>query len=79
MKIKNIGSNQTEVWVKDGVVLVSYATPVAAVYKGQSYRTDVNYSRTTSKHISQWLRQFDGTPKYESPVWLQCIMNGDDM
>jgi hypothetical protein len=35
-------------------VLVSYSTPVAAVVNGVLYRTDCNYSNTTSRHISAW-------------------------
>ena len=37
MKVKNIGSNQTEVTTADGVqVLISYETPVAARVAGNT-------------------------------------------
>jgi hypothetical protein len=56
MRIRNIGSNQTEITRNDGTtVLVSYETPVAAYRPGEGYiRTEENYSKTTSKHINQW-------------------------
>jgi hypothetical protein len=55
MKIRNIGSNQTEVNISNGVVLVSYETPVAAIIDGVRYRTQKKWSVTTSRHINQWL------------------------
>ena len=37
-------------------VFFSYETPVAArLLNGNYVRTDVNYSRTTTRHINQWL------------------------
>lgn len=55
MKLKVIGPNQTEVEITDGVVLFSYNTPVAAKIAGCYYRTEVNHSATTNKHIRAWL------------------------
>lgn len=57
MKLRNIGSNQTELTLANGyVVLFSYETPVAACRPmGGFIRTSEYYSRTTSKHINQWL------------------------
>lgn len=57
MKIKTIGSNQTEIEFKTGiVVLVSYATPVAAFIPGKGIaRTETKHSATTSKHINKWI------------------------
>lgn len=58
MKIKPIGSNQTELHTIEGtIVLFSYETPVAAMLpSGRYIKTNVKYSRTTSKHINLWLR-----------------------
>lgn len=58
MKLKPLGSNQTTIELADGtVILFSYETPVAAFVPGQGYyRTEQHFSRTTSKHITQWLR-----------------------
>lgn len=56
MKIRNIGSNQTELHVDGAVVLFSYETPVAAqLAEGGFVRTSQKLSVTTSKHINQWL------------------------
>ena len=57
MKLVQFGSNQN-VLVKDNgdEVLFSYETPVAGFAVGLGYwKTDVKYSRTTSKHINSWL------------------------
>lgn len=58
MKIKNIGSNVTEVHANNGdVILVSYQTPVAYCAGDGSgfFRTAKKWSVTTSKHINKWL------------------------
>ena len=55
MKINNIGSNMTEVEMKNGSILVSYSTPVAANIEGRFYKTAKKWSVTTSKHINKWL------------------------
>lgn len=63
MKIKNIGSNQTELTIGQTKVLFSYETPVAAMNLSPEFfeahgssliRTATKYSRTTSKHINCW-------------------------
>ena len=58
MKLNNFASNQTQINLNDGtVILFSYKTPVAAYVPGTGYiRTKQNWSRTTSKHINAWLR-----------------------
>jgi hypothetical protein len=55
MKLKTIGSNQTQLETDRGVVFFSYNTPVAACIDGVFYRTSHKWSVTTSKHINQWL------------------------
>ena len=57
MKLKNLGTNKTQVSFPDGsVVFFSYETPVAAQQSDGTYvRTSTKYSVTTSKHITQWL------------------------
>jgi len=55
MKLKQLGSNQTELVLNDGTqVLFSYETPVACWVDGQFYRTDKQWSQTTSRHINKW-------------------------
>lgn len=57
MKLNNIKANVTEIIHNDGtVIMFSYNTPVAARLPNYDYvRTSEYYSRTTSKHINQWL------------------------
>jgi hypothetical protein len=57
MTLNPIGSNQNELELQNGTrVLFSYSTPVAAHVPGKGYmRTATKYSKTTSKHITQWL------------------------
>ena len=61
MKLKNIGSNMTEVETDKGTILFSYSTPVAACLNGNGnhqpgfIRTSKKWSVTTSRHINKWL------------------------
>ena len=57
LKIKAIKANVTELHLPNGaVVMFSYNTPVAAQRaEGGFIRTDEHYSKTTTKHINQWL------------------------
>ena len=55
MRIKHINMNMTELELQDGtLVLFSYQTPVASWKDGQFYKTDRNWSKTTSRHINKW-------------------------
>ena len=60
MKLHPIAANQTQLDIGQGVeVFFSYQTPVAAFIPGQGYiRTNHKWSRTTSKHITKWLRGY---------------------
>lgn len=56
MKLRQIGSNMTELEVNGHEVLFSYETPVAAYVYDRGYvRTDTHYSPTTTRHINKWL------------------------
>lgn len=56
MKIKQVGSNMTELHMDDNtVVLFSYETPVACRLFGRYFKTVRYFSRTTTKHINNWL------------------------
>lgn len=64
MKLKQIGSNMTELYLDNCiVVLFSYQTPVAArsdsasgfqEFDSDAIVTKTKYSRTTNKHITKW-------------------------
>jgi phage terminase large subunit-like protein len=57
MKLKNIGSNQTELATNGTVVFFSYETPVAAMLpSGRYVKTNTTYSVTTTKHVNKWLK-----------------------
>lgn len=66
MKLIPIAANQTEIEIGKGIVVFfSYGTPVAAFVPGAGYvRSNHKWSRTTSKHINQWLRRMTGTANY---------------
>jgi len=57
MNLKVLGANRTEITLSSGLsVLYSYSTPVAVHVPGVGYlKTETKYSRTTSKHIGQWI------------------------
>jgi hypothetical protein len=56
MKVRDIGSNMTELELGSTTVLFSYQTPVAAHIEGDGYiRTSRKWSVTTSRHINKWL------------------------
>lgn len=58
MTVNRSEPNKMEITVGDYKVFVSYQTPVACIdlRNGQAYRTTTTHSKTTSKHIAQWLR-----------------------
>lgn len=56
MKLKQLGSNMTELDLGFAQVFFSYETPVAArLTDGSLVRTAERYSVTTTKHINKWL------------------------
>lgn len=64
MKIKRLGASKTILALSSGSeIFYSYETPVAAKVSGEFYRTEEYYSRTTSKHITQYLNG-----RYAHPV-----------
>ena len=56
MQLRQLGSNQSKVTFKDGKeVFFSYETPVAAYVPSLGYvKTSYKWSRTTSRHISNF-------------------------
>lgn len=56
MKIKNLGASKTLLSFPDKEIFISYETPVAARFSnGDCIRTKTNWSKTTQKHITQYL------------------------
>jgi len=59
MKITKLGNqNATVIETNDKIVLFSYETPVAANVDGKLYKTDKFWSKTTSKHINQFVNNY---------------------
>jgi hypothetical protein len=66
MKLKRLGASKTILALPSGSeIFYSYDTPVAAQVAGELYRTNEYYSRTTSKHITQYLngREAEAVPQ----------------
>ena len=60
MKLEKIGVSKTLLTLSSGSeVFYSYNTPVAAQVAGDFYKTKEYYSKTTCKHISQYLNGRD--------------------
>jgi len=69
MKLKQLGSNMTELNMGDVQVFFSYETPVAArLTDGSLVRTEQWYSATTSKHINKWLQGCDAVEVPQSVI-----------
>jgi len=60
MNLKPIKANMNEVELANANVLFSYRTPVALQIKstGEVFKTSKYWSRTTSRHINQWVKEF---------------------
>jgi hypothetical protein len=73
MKLRKLGSNQTEISVGDNLVLFSYNTPVAAWVRGRGWlRTEQKFSKTTTKHINAWLGKNTGTVVPQAEIEGVC-------
>lgn len=56
MKITYPAANQTEIEIGSDTVFFSYSTPVAAFISGRGVViTNENWSKTTTKHINQFI------------------------
>ena len=80
-KEKRIGQqNVVEITYENGAqILKSYYTPVAAYIPALGFmETDIKWSRTTSKHISQWKKRNNyplvaRVPQEEINKWHQKL------
>jgi hypothetical protein len=75
MTLRPLGANQTEVTINDElVILFSYRTPVACSVvldgKWQHYKTEKQWSVTTSRHINKWMPTVTGTKAQE---WFDAL------
>ena len=60
MQLRQVGSNQSKISFADGrEVFFSYETPVAAFIPSLGYvKTSQKWSRTTSRHISNFSKAY---------------------
>lgn len=57
MNLNPIKTNMTEMTIGDNKILFSYKTPVAIQNRfGLIFVTEKFWSRTTSRHINEWLK-----------------------
>ena len=78
MKLKKISLNETEITTKDGALLFfSYDTLVAAASYKNVYVTSTKYSKTTTKHITNWYNRnaLCATPEVVSQEQLDETFN----
>jgi len=70
MKLTQLGSNQTMLLMPDGQeFFFSYDTCVAGYTPGEGYfKTSTKFSRTTSKHINQYLEGVNATIVEQSDI-----------
>ena len=87
MKLKNIGSNMSEVEVNGNFILFSYETPVAGrsikapesdeYEKDGFFKTATYYSPTTSRHINKYFKnEWDIDSKTEVAEVSQEFIDG---
>lgn len=72
MQLKQIASNMTELTVNGVSVLFSYDTPVAGWDHEGAFRTDEQYSATTSKHINKYLGK--GVGRTVAQVYIDTML-----
>jgi len=75
MKLRNIGSNMTELHLGGCIVLFSYSTPVAGMGDDGLWRTDKHYSPTTTRHINKWLGGKD-KGRVVPQAWIDSLVGG---
>ena len=61
IRLVNKGANKTVLLVNGKEIFFSYDTPVAGWDENGPFRTAEHYSPTTSKHITQYLRDTGAT------------------
>ena len=79
MKLKLIGSNQTEVQLSDHYetqIFFSYEQAVCVRNANGCFVTTEKYSRTTSKHINKWVSGLSNIIKMVPQSEIDNMVNG---
>ena len=67
MYLKPIKANMTELELDNGItILFSYETPVACSTVNGWFKTEQWYSKTTTRHVTQWLEGIKAQIKPQS-------------
>ena len=79
MKIKLLGANQTEVQLSDHYetqIFFSYEQAVCVRNADGCFVTTEKYSRTTSKHINNWVANLSNIIKMVPQSEIDKLVNG---
>ena len=76
MKLRNIGSNMTELVMGNTTIMFSYSTPVAGSDDDGLFRTDTSYSPTTTRHINKYLGGKD-KGRVVPQAWIDSLVGGE--
>ena len=79
MKLKLIGANQTEVQLSDHYetqIFFSYEQAVCVRNADGCFVTTEKYSRTTSKHINNWVANLSNIIKMVPQSEIDILVNG---
>ena len=79
MKLKIIGANQTEVQLSDHYetqIFFSYEQAVCVRTADGCFVTEEKYSRTTSKHINNWVANLSNIIKMVPQSEIDNMVNG---
>lgn len=76
MKLRKLGQNMHELETGSTLLLFSYETPVAVldIDRQLMARVDPSPSRTSSKHVTQWLGgNPPGEVRHVPPEWFEAL------
>ena len=82
MKLKQLGANQTEVQLSDHYetqIFFSYEQAVCVRNADGCFVTEEKYSRTTSKHINNWVANLSNIIKMVPQSEIDKLVNGVSM
>lgn len=76
VQLQQLGSHKTIIYCGAGQLFFSYNTLVAAWVVGKGYLvTEKFYSRTTTKHVTQWLKGATATKVPQGALEALCTIS----
>lgn len=76
MKLRNIGSNMTELVMGNTTIMFSYSTPVAGKDDEGLFRTAKRHTRTTTGHVTKYLGGKD-KGRVVPQAWIDSLVGGE--